>query len=444
MTSSVTRNLVLLFTFALSIPCSALAGTWSPPTGAPPGSNAPEPINVSAADQFKEGTFGAKTLNIFGTSQYLSFGNSVGGAVPGIRFSATTNQLEYSNGGSIWSAIGGISSQWTTTGSNIFYSAGNVGAGTSVPQAAIDAAGGTEAIYSRSTAAGPYTFLGNTGSYGRIGAFDPASGWQNLVLAEGGNVGIGTTSPGQKLTVAGVIESTSGGIKFPDGTTQTTAASGALPTCSVGDSLVINASGAWACSSTAFKSSCKAILGAGQSTGNGTYWIKTSSTNGPIQVYCNMTIDGGGWTLVESYTGSSTTPIASTGVSLNSGTYLESSNYTALNAGATNYLFTTSANNAYFKVAKTYAATANCQNMNTPLSNFYPGYGAWAWNDGGCNLAGSDYSGVSYADTNFGLYALNGAPGSYSTNGTSWTTLSSSYVYYPITSSVHYVGVYVR
>ncbi|MBK7473631.1 MAG: hypothetical protein IPI73_26340 [Betaproteobacteria bacterium] len=37
-----------------------------------------------------------------------------------------------------------------------------------------------------------------------------------------GNVGIGATSPGSKLTVAGLIESTSGGIKFPDGTIQTT------------------------------------------------------------------------------------------------------------------------------------------------------------------------------------------------------------------------------
>jgi hypothetical protein len=39
-------------------------------------------------------------------------------------------------------------------------------------------------------------------------------------------VGIGTTSPASPLTVAGVIESTSGGFKFPDGTTQTTASSG--------------------------------------------------------------------------------------------------------------------------------------------------------------------------------------------------------------------------
>ncbi|MEO1053454.1 MAG: cell division protein ZapB [Bacteroidota bacterium] len=37
-------------------------------------------------------------------------------------------------------------------------------------------------------------------------------------------IGIGTLSPSSKFTVVGVIESTEGGIKFPDGTIQTTAA----------------------------------------------------------------------------------------------------------------------------------------------------------------------------------------------------------------------------
>lgn len=46
-----------------------------------------------------------------------------------------------------------------------------------------------------------------------------------IAVTAGGNVGIGTTTPGSLLTVAGIVESTSGGVKFPDGTTQISAAS---------------------------------------------------------------------------------------------------------------------------------------------------------------------------------------------------------------------------
>jgi hypothetical protein len=47
-----------------------------------------------------------------------------------------------------------------------------------------------------------------------------------LLQPSGGNVGIGTTTPAFPLTVAGTIHSTNGGFRFPDGTTQTTAATG--------------------------------------------------------------------------------------------------------------------------------------------------------------------------------------------------------------------------
>jgi hypothetical protein len=44
-----------------------------------------------------------------------------------------------------------------------------------------------------------------------------------------GNVGINTTNPATTLDVNGTIRSETGGVMFPDGTTQTTAASG-VPT----------------------------------------------------------------------------------------------------------------------------------------------------------------------------------------------------------------------
>jgi hypothetical protein len=59
-----------------------------------------------------------------------------------------------------------------------------------------------------------------------VGIYATASGGQHNYAAifENGNVGIGVANPNSKLTVNGVIESSSGGIKFPDGTTQITAA----------------------------------------------------------------------------------------------------------------------------------------------------------------------------------------------------------------------------
>lgn len=59
--------------------------------------------------------------------------------------------------------------------------------------------------------------------------------WTSLgsdIYFNSGNVGIGTTNPSEKLSVNGVIESKSGGVKFPDGTTQTTASTASTYTAS--------------------------------------------------------------------------------------------------------------------------------------------------------------------------------------------------------------------
>jgi hypothetical protein len=68
---------------------------------------------------------------------------------------------------------------------------------------------------------------GTVASFGGNGNFQvdaPGVVGGRFLLTEGGKVGIGTATPTEKLSVAGTIQSTSGGFKFPDGTVQTTAA----------------------------------------------------------------------------------------------------------------------------------------------------------------------------------------------------------------------------
>jgi hypothetical protein len=50
----------------------------------------------------------------------------------------------------------------------------------------------------------------------------------SIITQSGAKIGIGTSSPGSTLSVVGMIETTMGGYKFPDGTIQSTAATGGL------------------------------------------------------------------------------------------------------------------------------------------------------------------------------------------------------------------------
>jgi hypothetical protein len=120
-----------------------------------------------------------------------------------------------------------VPSPWTVNGANVYRAGGNVGIGTSTPghPLTVQADASSRLLGFNNTAgADKYNFsLGSNGL--NLSESNVASG--RLFVQDGGNVGIGTTTPGQKLEVAGQIYSSTGGIRFPDGTVQTTAAAAA-------------------------------------------------------------------------------------------------------------------------------------------------------------------------------------------------------------------------
>jgi hypothetical protein len=93
-------------------------------------------------------------------------------------------------------------------------------------------------------ASGDYSFAaGRKAKTNHAGAFVWAdgtdadftsTGTNQFLIRANGNVGINTNSPSSPLTVAGMIQSTTDGYKFPDNSVQTTAATGGGTVTSVG------------------------------------------------------------------------------------------------------------------------------------------------------------------------------------------------------------------
>jgi hypothetical protein len=124
----------------------------------------------------------------------------LGTVSPGFRLDVQGGSINSSGGLCIagdcktaWSQVGG--SQWTTSGSTINYGAGNVGIGIASPVYSLDVNGGVNSFRAKAA---------TVASTDTIATFENTSGIQMIVRGNG-NVGIGTTSPANKLHVAGSI-----------------------------------------------------------------------------------------------------------------------------------------------------------------------------------------------------------------------------------------------
>lgn len=158
-------GLTIALSFALISPASAV---WVDNSSVPPRNNASAPIHVGEARQQKLGIF--EVLGGFFTTglRVTNNGNAIVDGKIGVGVLAPVQKLEVNGttkttqiqvtggtptpgkvltasdafGNATWQAVGaGGSSQWITNGSNIHYSAGKVGIGTSAPTQSLETTG---------------------------------------------------------------------------------------------------------------------------------------------------------------------------------------------------------------------------------------------------------------------------------------------------------------
>lgn len=166
---------------------------------------------------------GAK-LDVAGTGRFTGFQLTGNGAAAGRILSSNATGL------ATW-IVPPNSSQWSTNGTNITYSTGNVGVGLSSPTSKLHVVGSDTSLLALqgSSGFGSYLSLNNTSVGGEnwaaisTGASN-GEGAGKLLIADqsprvtidtNGNVGIGTTVPTMRLTVAGTFRYASDATAAP-------------------------------------------------------------------------------------------------------------------------------------------------------------------------------------------------------------------------------------
>ncbi len=149
---------------------------WTIPTSDPPGGDLSAPLDTSSTAQTKAGD-----LTIDGLLKVGRYSSAPSGSNGVLYYNTATNKFQGYQDGS-WSDLGGGGSLWTLTGSDIYYTSGNVGIGTTAPGAKLDVAG---RIWQTGT--GSSVFLGEG-----AGASDDLSNNYNVFI--GNNAGYSNTT----------------------------------------------------------------------------------------------------------------------------------------------------------------------------------------------------------------------------------------------------------
>jgi hypothetical protein len=173
-----------------------------------------------------DGDPGASPFQLVGLDAVYTQGNvGIGTTSPTAKLhvagTVAADAIRFPDGTQQTSAASDGPGLWTANVPHIYNNnTGNVGIGTTSPAEKLSVAGVVESIV------GGFKFP--DGTMQTSAATDGPGFWTasgtHIYSNNTGNVGIGTTSPAEKLSVDGTVESTSGGFKFPDGTVQATAA----------------------------------------------------------------------------------------------------------------------------------------------------------------------------------------------------------------------------